>query len=119
MDTLRRCLGDAIHVYHSELGVTGLRFSNGRVSDLVGLLSPRWLFREQSFDALCAEERPEAIFLPHASYRRLNREIAAGQCLRGYVRVTSRSSSPLFVRSDLHARYARCESAITGRIQSR
>ncbi len=119
MDALRRCLGDSIHVYHSEIGVTGLRFPNGRVTDLVGLLSPRWLFREQSFDTLCSAEQPEAIFLPHASYRALNREITAGECLRGYARVVERSSSPLFVRKDQLERYIRCESPVTRRIQSR
>jgi hypothetical protein len=108
LDALRACLGDAIHVYHSEVGVTGLRFPNGRVTDLVGLLSPRWLFRESSFDALCKAERPEAIFLPHKSYRGLNREIAGSDCIRGYARVIEHSSSPLFVRRDQLERYRRC-----------
>lgn len=108
LDALRACLGDAIHVYHSEVGVTGLRLQNGRVTDLVGLLSPRWLFRERSFDALCKAERPEAIFLPHKSYHGLNREISAGDCIRDYARVIQRSSSPLFVRRDQLERYRHC-----------
>ncbi|HMJ09997.1 MAG TPA: hypothetical protein VK524_01265 [Polyangiaceae bacterium] len=108
MKTLRACLGEALHLYHSEVGVPGLYFQNGRVSDLAGIMSPRWLFRERSFDAICSAERPEAIFLPHRNYRSLNREIASSACIRGYVRVIERSSSPLYVRRDRFEEYARC-----------
>ncbi|HET9956146.1 MAG TPA: hypothetical protein VFQ61_16680 [Polyangiaceae bacterium] len=109
LDALVKCLGDSLHIYHSEVGVVGLRFQNGKVTDLAGLLSPRWLFRgSKSFDQLCEEDDPEAIFLPHKNYVTLNREIRGGQCLRNYARVVSRSSSPLYVRKDLLLQYRRC-----------
>jgi hypothetical protein len=102
------CLGDRIHVYHSEAGVPGLLIAHGKVSDLAGLLSPAWLFRRADFDSFCLRERPHAIFLPHRNYRALNREIAGSRCLREYVRVTAGSASPLYLRADLAHRYARC-----------
>jgi hypothetical protein len=108
MDVLRSCFGEAIHVYHSEVGVPGLRFQRGKVSDLAGLLSRRWLFRKESFDEMCSADQPEAIFLPHKNYRSLNREILRGSCIRGYVREVQDSSSPLYVRHDLHAHYQVC-----------
>lgn len=109
LDTLRACFGEHIHAYHSEIGVIGLRLQQGKVSDLAGLQSPRWLFREPfSFDKLCEEDQPEAIFLPHKVYRALNRELADSRCLRRYTRVVAQSSSPLHVRDDLADRYLRC-----------
>lgn len=113
LDTLRRCFGDGIDVYHSEVGVPGLRFIHGSVTDLAGLLSPAWLFRSQSFDALCEQDRPEAIFLPHKNYRALNDEIGRGTCIRGYERMVEESASPLFVRRDLVAAYTACRAAET------
>jgi hypothetical protein len=107
---LRHCFGDAITVYHSEIGVPGLFFAGGKVVDQAGLMSKEWLFRRQSFDVLCAADRPEAIFLPHKNYRDLNAEIGRGSCIRGYRRVVEESSSPLYVRADLTARYADCDS---------
>lgn len=109
LDTLRACFGDAIHVYHSEVGLPGLRFRHGKVTDLAGLLSPEWLFREpRSFDRKCERDRPHAIFLPHKNYRTLNREITGGTCIAGYVRMVESSSSPLFVRADLVPAYRAC-----------
>jgi len=108
LDVLRACFGDALHVYHSEVGVPGLRFAHGKVTDLAGLLSPAWLFRETSFDQACATQRPEAIFLPHKNYVGLNREIRASQCIAGYTQVVQKSSSPLFLRNDLLPRFREC-----------
>jgi hypothetical protein len=105
LDTLRSCFGEEIHVYHSEVGLPGLRFQRGKVTDLAGLLSPEWLFRNRSFDELCQRDRPEAIFLPHRNYQGLNAEIQASACLRGYQRVVQDSSSPLYVRKDLARSY--------------
>lgn len=109
LDTLLACFGDAIHVYHSEVGVVGLRFQRGKVTDLAGLLSPEWLFRRVSFDTACQRDQPEGLFLPHRVYRALNEEIQRSECIKGYVRVTEGSSSPLYVRRDLHERYRACE----------
>ncbi len=112
MDALRHCVGSDIHVYHSEVGVTGLRFQAGKVTDLAGLWSPRWVFRRPgSFDEFCNAERPEAIFLPHKNYQRLNQEILAGTCIRDYRRVVAQSSCPLYVRADLVSRYLSCPEA--------
>jgi hypothetical protein len=109
LETLRNCFGEAIQVYHSEVGVVGLRFQAGRVTDLAGLLSPDWLFRRVSFDAACRADRPEGLFLPHRVYSTLNEEIQQGECIKGYVRVIEESSSPLYIRADLYPRYAACE----------
>jgi len=111
LETLRSCFGDEIHVYHSEVGLPGLRFQAGKVSDLAGLVSPRWLFRAESFDQLCQAERPEAIFLPHKNYRALNQEVLASRCLRGYRRMVQDSSSPLYVRRDLAKSFVDCAHA--------
>ena len=92
---LRDCFGDAIEVYHSEVGVPGLVFQRGRVVDLAGLMSP------------------EAIFLPHKNYRELNAEIQHGRCVQSYRRVVEESSSPLYVREDLHARYLECARTLS------
>ena len=110
LDTLRACFGERIHAYHSEIGVIGLRLQQGKVTDLAGLQSPRWLFREPgSFNRLCEQDHPQAIFLPHKVYQGLNREIAASRCLRQhYTRVVAQSSSPLHVHNGLLERYLRC-----------
>ena len=109
LDALQQCLGSDTHVYHSEVGLVGLRLPKGKVTDVVGLQSPRWLFRAPgSFDQLCSADRPEAIFLPHRHYGELNREIRRGTCIEGYRQVVGRSSSPLFVRADVHERFLAC-----------
>jgi hypothetical protein len=110
---LRGCFGDAIEVYHSEVGVPGLVFQRGRVVDLAGLMSPEAIFRRQTFDAMCAADRPEAVFLPHKNYRELNAEIQHGRCVQSYRRVVEESSSPLYVREDLHARYLECARTLS------
>jgi hypothetical protein len=108
LETARSCFGDDIHVYHSEVGVVGLRFEHGRVTDLAGLLSREWLFRERGFEEACHAEQPEVIFLPHKNYRQLNDEIRSSGCIQNYVLVQADSSSPLYVRKDLAARYQSC-----------
>jgi hypothetical protein len=110
---LRACFGDAIEVYHSEVGVPGLVFQHGRVVDLAGLMSPDAIFRRRSFDTMCAVDQPEAIFLPHKNYRELNAEILRGRCVQSYRRVVEESSSPLYVREDLHARYLECSQTLS------
>lgn len=104
-----RCLPDARTVYHSEMGVTGLVLLRTRVVDLVGIVSD---LRGEPFDRFCMRDRPEAIFLPHRSYRALNEEIQRSQCLRSYRRVVWRSSSPLHVREDLAEPFLRCATEV-------
>jgi hypothetical protein len=111
LETLRACFGDAIDVYHSEVGVVGLRFQHGTVTDLAGLLSRAWLSRERTFDQACTAAPPEALFLPHRNYVGLNSEIQRSRCIQRYVRVVADSSSPLHIRADLLPRYRACERA--------
>lgn len=113
LEMVRACFGDGIHVYHSEVGVVGLRFEHGTVTDLAGLLSPDWLFRRETFDTACLRDRPEALFLPHRNYAKLNTEIKRSRCIEGYVRVIKESSSPLYIRSDLYERYQGCVRSAT------
>ena len=108
LEALRACFGDAIHVYHSEVGLVGLRIQHGPVTDLAGLMSPAWLFRQTSFDQACLRDLPEALFLPHRVYTGLNQEIQHSQCFQRYVRVVEKSSSPLHVRADLYPRFLAC-----------
>lgn len=100
LDRLVRCLGSRVRVYHSEVGLLGLRLREAHITDLGGLMTPELTLGKRTFDAMCKRDTPDAIFLPHRNYRGLNASIRSGQCLRGYTRVTTRSSSPLFIRND-------------------
>lgn len=105
---VKRCLPELSTMYHSEVGVPGLLFPDARLVDLAGLQSES-LFREPStFDAACAADRPEALFLPHQNYASLNERIQTSKCLENYLRVVERSSSPLYVRADLAPRFLAC-----------
>lgn len=106
-----RCLPPDVHVYHSELGVTGHVLENARITDLVGLMSTRTRRGLDDFDAMCTADTPAAIFYPHAYYARLRRQIAASGCMRSYV-LTVKSSCPLFVRKDLAPAFRRCVSLL-------
>jgi hypothetical protein len=102
---LRRCLGPDIHLYHSEIGVPGAMFPDGRITDLGGLMNSELTLGGADLDAICLRDQPEAIFLPHRNYARLNAALRGGRCLDGYTRVVERGSSPLYVRADQAARY--------------
>lgn len=104
---LRRCLGADVHLFHSEIGVVGMMFPDGRVTDLGGLMNAPATLEGVGFEALCQQAQPDAIFLPHRNYRFLNQQIAEGACIQGYVRVVEKGSSPLYVRGDRLAAY-RC-----------
>lgn len=103
-----RCLPPGSTVYHSEMGVPGLALYRMRVVDLAGLLSTDIALHGLRFQERCSADRPEAIFLPHKNYQALNAEITATPCFADYVRVVQRSSSPLYVRSDLAAAFLAC-----------
>jgi len=109
LERLRRCLGPRAHVYHSEIGVPGALLPEGRITDLGGLMNAEVTLGGADVDALCLRDRPDAVFLPHKNYARLNAQLRAGRCLEGYTRVVERGSSPLYVRADLAAAYA-CEA---------
>ncbi|MGH1348173.1 MAG: hypothetical protein ACRBN8_41845 [Nannocystales bacterium] len=103
-----RCLPEGSTVYHSEMGIPGLVLYRMSVIDQAGLLSRDVAMGGRSFQTRCAEERPEAIFLPHRNYRALNAEIADSACIRDYVQIVKRSSSALHVRADLAAGFLQC-----------
>jgi hypothetical protein len=107
-----RCLPHAKNVYHSEMGITGLALIHLRTVDMVGLLSKDTVLHDKSFEQYCSEDRPEAIFLPHKNYQRLNQIIADSNCFKDYRQMTVRSSSPLYVRADLAADFQKCGTEI-------
>lgn len=107
LEQLEHCLGPQIHLYHSEIGVPGVWMPEARISDLGGLMNPALALEGVDVDALCLQEQPEAVFLPHRNYAALNAALSEGACLQGYTRVVKRGSSPLFIRSDLLQQY-RC-----------
>jgi hypothetical protein len=107
-----RCLPHVARVYHTEIGVVGLVLPRARVVDLAGLMSKRIALEHPPFDEYCLVDRPEVLFLPHKNYAELNREIERGACIRQYTQMTRRSSSPLYVRSDLAPRFLACASDI-------
>ena len=111
LERLVECIGTDINVYHSEIGLPGITFLDGKVTDMVGLMNSEFVFEGLSFDAYCSRDEPEAIFLPHSNYRLLNAEIKRSQCLRGYTRMVEHSSSPLYLRNDLVRAYRHCKSA--------
>ncbi len=108
IDRLPRCLGEEISIYHSEIGLPGVKLPQGHITDLAGLMTREFAFGDKSFDEYCLEDEPEAIYLPHRNYDWLNQEIRESQCLRGFTEVRSDTSSPLYIRDDLLARYRRC-----------
>ncbi len=105
-----RCLPPGSTVYHSEMGITGMVLYRMRVVDMVGLLSLDVAMGGLRFEERCAADRPEAIFLPHRSYRALNAEVTSAACFDDYVRIVDQSSSALHVRSDLATEFRSCGS---------
>lgn len=105
-----RCLAPGSTVYHSEMGITGMVLYRMRVVDMAGLLSLDVATGGLRFEERCAAERPEAIFLPHRSYRSLNTEVTSAACFDDYVRIVDQSSSALHVRSDLATEFRACGS---------
>ncbi|MFT4977340.1 MAG: hypothetical protein ACI8S6_003245 [Myxococcota bacterium] len=105
IEQLRRCLGEEVHLFHSEIGVPGVLLPEARITDLGGLMSPALASGEVGVEALCLDLQPDAIFLPHRNYEALNVQLREGRCLEGYVQVVSRGSSPLLIRRDRLASY--------------
>ncbi|MEM9452860.1 MAG: hypothetical protein AAGF11_01690 [Myxococcota bacterium] len=106
-----RCLPEAKTVYHSEMGVPGLVLWRTRVVDLAGILSDHLVYGE-SFETICERDRPEAIFLPHRNYRRLNAEIRRSPCFASYRKVVDHSASPLHIREDLVEPFLGCATDV-------
>lgn len=107
-----RCLPPGSTVYHSEMGVTGLALLRMQTVDLVGIVSRGPGIDKVPFDDACRRDQPEAIFLPHKAYKKLNDEVRQAPCMADYVRVVDRSSSPLHLRSDLAPDFLRCATDV-------
>jgi hypothetical protein len=109
--TVKRCVQEPTHLYHSELGLPGVLFPRSRITDLTGLMNPQLVFERAAFDDYCLEDPPEVLFLPHWTHLRLNAEIEAGQCIQQYTRPHGipPSSSTLYIRRDLVADFDRCQ----------
>jgi hypothetical protein len=107
---VKACLPEPLHIYHSEIGVTGLLFLDSRVTDLSGLMNRHMVFDRTPFDDICLADPPQVLFLPHHVYKRLNREIKRGRCLRQYARPRGipRTQSTLYLRRDVLAAFDRC-----------
>ena len=76
---------------------------------LIGpVLFVRFALRGASFEELCLADRPDAIFVPHATaYPDLHEEILAGKCIHNYRPVTSPDGAQLFIRKDRLRDYRR------------
>jgi hypothetical protein len=92
-------------IYHTDMGAPGLLFPEAKVVDLDGLLNEDITLRGAHFEELCQKDRPEAVFVPNLGYRQLREEVLSSQCLKDYRRMTPTRGAPLYVRSDLVARY--------------
>jgi len=110
IDDVKRCIAEPTTVYHSEIGVPGVLFPDSTVTDLTGLMNRRIAFERPPFDGYCLASPPEVLFLPHWTHESLNREIADSECLQLYARPRGvpESSSTLFIRRDLVARFDAC-----------
>ncbi len=100
---LRDCLGNDAHLVHSEVGVPGLVFPEGRITDLGGLMNAAVADGSFVWERFCAAERPAIVYLPHPNYRVLREELETSACLEDYTLVDSSGSSPVYIRTDLAA----------------
>lgn len=110
--TVRACVPEPMHMYHTEIGVPGVWFAGSTITDMAGLMDRDIALHGMDFEARCLRDRPEVLFLPHRNYKALRAQIAAGTCLRGYRRVVRESSSPLYVRSDLAPGFLECARGV-------
>jgi len=98
LSAVARCLPPDVQVWHSEIGVPGIVLPDAHVTDLGGLMSPP--VSADHLDAVCLDERPDVLFLPHRNYRSAHRALRDGRCVGGYERVVDRGSSPMYVRAE-------------------
>jgi hypothetical protein len=106
--SVRACLPEPLHMYHSEIGIPGVMFQRSTVTDMAGLMDENIAFQGMDFDARCMADRPEVLFMPHKVYDELRKTIDESQCIRGYRRVVRDSSSPLYIREDLAPDFLAC-----------
>jgi len=110
IDDVKRCIAEPTNIYHSEIGVPGVLFPDSTVTDLTGLMNRRLAFERPRFDSYCLASPPDVLFLPHWTHARLNEDIAESRCIQLYARPHGipESSSTLFIRRDLIARFDAC-----------
>lgn len=114
IDLIRRCFQEPMQLVHSELGIPGVLFPESRIIDYTGLANPSVVDREFDFERTCANDRPEFIFRPHWTHKRLNEQLSASPCLSSNYRaapLVRPSSAPLFVRNDLVDPFNTCPRA--------
>jgi hypothetical protein len=112
LDTVRACFAEPLQIVHSELGVPGVLFPESRIIDYTGLANPSVVDGRFDFERLCLDARPEFIFRPHWTHKRLNESLDASRCLaEGYTAVPlpRPSGCPLYVRNDLVTRFEACK----------
>ncbi|CAN5924832.1 hypothetical protein BH11MYX4_BH11MYX4_33610 [soil metagenome] len=118
IDAIRRCFEEPLKVTHSELGVPGVLFPESKVIDFAGLANPSIVDRSFDFERLCTSERPDFVFRPHRTHRKLNEELSASRCLAEtytLARLPRPSACPLYVRNDHAERFDACMRAAHGR----
>jgi len=107
IDVIRRCFSQPVQLVHSELGIPGVLLSESRIIDYTGLANPSVARGHFDFEKLCAGERPEFIFRPHWTHKRLNEQLSASPCLASQYTGAAVSES-LFVRNDLIEKFNVC-----------
>lgn len=111
IDTIRWCFEEPLRVTHSELGVPGVLFPESKVIDFAGLANPSIVDRSFDFESLCTSERPDFVFRPHRTHRKLNAELSTSRCLAEkytLARLPRPSACPLYVRNDHAERFDAC-----------
>lgn len=107
LETIRRCFPEPVTLVHSELGVPGVLLLESRIVDYTGLANPAVAHGTFDFEAFCLADRPEFIFRPHWTHRRLNAVLDQSACLRERY-VVAANTTALFVRADLAPRWTSC-----------
>ena len=112
IDSVRACLKEPLHIYHSEIGIPGAVFEESVVTDMAGLMDKEIAFEGMNFEKRCQADSPEVIYLPHRNYQVLREQITTSLCIKSYTRVVKDSSSPLYIRTDLLKEFLPCAGAV-------
>lgn len=108
IESVRACVPEPFHMYHTEIGVPGVVFQRSTVTDMAGLMDTEIARHGMDFEARCLADRPEVLYLPHRNYTTLREQISRSACFRDYRRVVGNSSSPLYIRKDLARDFLTC-----------
>jgi hypothetical protein len=115
IEVIERCFPQPFQLSHSEVGAPGVMFLESRIIDSAGPANPKVARNQLDFEQICRDDRPEFIFRPHGSHKRLNQELSASPCVAtSYTQVTlpRRSACPLLVRNDLLEKFSACVPTI-------